>query len=91
MKKRYNKIDIKKEDIKKKDGGKILWNRVLIALIFLISLIFFLYDFYQINIEPFFTKQLVTFSPFGVITFATNCMILGNTFDKLYKWYKEVN
>lgn len=86
MKKRY-----KEKDIKKKDGGKILWNRVLIALIFLISLIFFLYDFYQINIEPFFTKQMVTFSPFGVITFAINCMILGHTYDKLYNWYKEVN
>ena len=36
----FEEEDIKKKDIKKKDGGKILWNRVLIALIFLISLIF---------------------------------------------------
>lgn len=70
---------------------KILWNRVVIAIIFILNSSFLLYDFYQLSIEPFFTKQMVTFSPFGLITFCINCIILNYTLNLLIKWYKEVN
>lgn len=68
---------------------KVRWNRVVIALIFIMSLSLILYDTYCIAFKPWFTGEMYSWTIFGFLTFIIAFQLSLITFEQLEGWWNN--
>lgn len=66
------------------------WGNVLKLSLLIICIGILLYDLFTLIIYPFFSKQMVSLTLFGTITFILNVTIIGCILDDLFDQIKSI-